>query len=286
MQILRNPFSPSSHLLSTLRSKADRIVNVTETRSIIIERYILSNLKFLLSFTIVTIILGALALPVFAIQYNPGVTVGQYVKYGNFVGSGPGYGSFSEFDFLTLQVESVSGSKVTLLSTGQYSNGTALPGNNTTDTWNLEAGTENGTPSTQGPIIATNLNQGDEIPPQNTFSINQTVSKTYLGVTRSVNILDVTISSPGYNSTLYYVYDKLSGMLLEASSTTSTQADPLPIISAYSYNIIETNIFSSTGPSPTVPEFPSIILLSTLTTILVVTASTIFLIKKKPKINQ
>ena len=70
---------------------------------------------------------------------------------------------------------------MTLLSTGQFKNGTALPGNDTTSVWNIEAGTENGVPSTQGPIIAANLNQGDAIPPPNTYSINQTESRTYLG---------------------------------------------------------------------------------------------------------
>ena len=245
----------------------------------------MSNFKFGLSILVATVILGALTLPVFAAQYNPGVTAGQYLKYGNFVGSGPGYESFSDYGFIILQVESVSGNTVMLLSTGQYKNGTALPGNNTTDVWNLETGTDNGTPSTQGPIIATNLNQGDDIPPQNTYSINQTVSKTYLGVVRSVNILDVAVSTPNYNSTLTYVYDKLSGMLLEATSTTTTQAQPEPITSTYSYSIIETNIFSSTGPSPTVPEFPGKILTYVLATILIVAASTIVLLRKKYKTN-
>jgi len=240
----------------------------------------LLNLKFCLSLIVAALILGALALPVFAAQYNPGVSSGQYVTYGNFVGSGPGYESFNDYGFLTLQVESVSGTTVTLLSTGQYNNGTALPGNNTTDVWNLETGTHNGIPSTQGPIIAAELNQGDEIPPQNTYSVNQTVSKTYLGVARSVNTLDVTVSTPNYNSTLNYVYDKLSGMLLEASSTTSTQADPSPIVSAYSYSITETNIFTSTGPSPTVPEFSATYLAFTLAILMIVT-STIVLLKKR-----
>jgi hypothetical protein len=246
----------------------------------------LSNLKFFSSFVIAAVILGALALPIYAAQYTPGVTTGQYIKYGNFVGRGPGYESFSDYGFLTLQVEIVSGNTVTLLSTGQYENGTALPGNNTRDVWNLETGTDNGTPSTQGPIIAANLNQGDEIPPQNTYTINQTVSKTYLGVVRSVNTLDVTVSTPNYNSTLNYVYDKLSGMLLEASSTTSTQADPSPITSAYSYSVIETNIFASTGPSPTVPEFSSKSLTFALVAVLIIATSTIVLLKRRTKSKQ
>ena len=245
----------------------------------------MSNSKFFLSIVMAAVILGALVLPVFAAQYTPGVVTGQYVKYGNFVGSGPGYESFNDYGFLTLQVESVSGTTVTLLSTGQYKNGTALPGNNTTDVWNIETGTDNGTPSTQGPIIAANLNQGAEIPPQNTYSLNQTVTKTYLGVARSVNTLDVTVSAPNYNTSLNYVYDKLSGMLLEASSTTSTQADPSPIISAYSYSITGTNLFTSTGPSPTVPEFSGTFLAFTLA-ILIVVVSTIVLLRKRTKNKQ
>ena len=256
---------------------------LTQPQITILEKHVLSHLKFLLSLIVATVILGALALPVFAVQYNPGVTAGQYVKYGNFVGSGPGYEFFNDYGFLTLQVVSVSGNTVTLLSTSQYKNGTALPGNNTTDIWNLETGTDNGIPSTQGPIIAANLNQGEEIPPPNTYAVNQTVSKTYLGVVRSVNILDVTVSTPTYNSTLNYVYDKLSGMLLEASSSTTTEAEPSPITSTYSYSTIETNIFESTGQTPTVPEFSSKIIGFTLATLLIIAASTIILLRKRTK---
>jgi hypothetical protein len=234
----------------------------------------LSSLKHVISFIITVVILVALVLPVLAIQYNVGVTSGQYVKYGNFVGSGPGYEAFNDYGFLNLQVVSVSSDAVTLLSTGQFKNGTALPGNGTTDVWNIETGTDNGTPSTQGPIIAANLNQGDAIPPPNTYAVNQTADRTYLGTTRSVNILNVTVSTPDYNSTLNYVYDKLSGMLLESTSTTTTQAQPQPITSTYSYSIVETNIFGSTIPSPTVPEFsPQILaLIATIISIIIISA--------------
>ncbi len=205
----------------------------------------MSSLKYAISLIISVVILIASVLPVFAIQYTPGVIAGQYLKYGNFAGSGPGFEAFNDYGFLNLQVLSVSGKEVTLLSTSQFKNGTALPGNNTTDVWNIETGTDNGTPNTQGKIIAANLNQGDAIPPPNTYSVNETVDRTYLGTTRSVNILNVTIFTSDYNTTTNYVYDKLSGMLLESSSTTSTQAQPQPIISTYSYSLVQTNIFGS-----------------------------------------
>jgi hypothetical protein len=219
----------------------------TTKHSSVLENFLMSNHKCLLPIIFAIIILSVLALPVFAVTYNPGVSVGQYVKYGNFAGVGQGFETFNDYGFLNLQVISVSGKEVTLLSTGEFKNGTALPGNDTTFVWNIETGTNNGTPSTQGPIIAANLNQGDAIPPPDTYAVNQSASRTYLGYSRTVNILNVEISTSDYNSTLTYVYDKLSGMILESSTQTTTQSEPQPVISSYSYSIIETNIFNATS---------------------------------------
>ena len=205
--------------------------------------------KFSLSLIFVVFILAALVFPVSALDYNPGVIVGQYVKYGNFVGSGQGFESFNEISYQQFEVTAVSGRDVTLLSTGQYKNGTALPGNGVSEVWNVEAGTQNGVDATQGPIIAAGLNQGDAIPPPNTYSINATEDRAYLGVSRAVNLLSVSISTSDYNLTLFYVYDKASGFLLEASSQTVTQSEPSSVTSSYSYSVIETNIFTSTTPS-------------------------------------
>jgi len=213
----------------------------------------LSKLK-LLSALLTTALLAVLILPGLATSYNPGVTTGQYVKYGNFVGVGPGVEAFNDYDWLKLQVTDVSGKAVTLLSTSQYKNGTAVAGNGTVSIWNIETGTEDDVPSTQGPIIASNLNQGDQIPPPNTYSVNRTESRTYLGVSRTVNILDAALSTPDYNTTLTFAYDKASGMLLESTTQTTTQSQPQPVTTTISYSVIETNIFGSTPPS--IPELP------------------------------
>lgn len=239
----------------------------------------MSNHKFLLSAIFVFVFLSALVLPVFAVSYNPGVTVGQFIKYGNFSGNGQGFEVFNDYGFLQLQITSVVGKEVTLLSTGQFKNGTALPGNGTTAVWNLETGEEDGTPSTQGPIIAANLNQGDPIPPTDTYSVNQSESRTYLGSNRVVNILNVEISTSDYNSTLTYVYDKLSGMLLESSTQTTIQSEPQPVTSSYSYSIIETNIFGST-PTPSVPEFP-VLALEVVVFVLIVVITAFILVKRR-----
>ena len=240
-----------------------------------------SSKSFIL-LVLTTVLLAGFALPVFATQYNPGVTVGQYVKYGNFSGVGPGVEAFNDYDWLKLQVTSVSGKVVTLLSTSQYKNGTTIPGNGSIAVWNIEAGTEDGLQCTQGPIIAANLNQGDAIPPLNTYKVNRTETRAYLGVTRTVDFLDVTLFTPDYNGTLTYVYDQTSGMLLEATTQTTTQAQPQPITTKISYNIIETNIFGLTqSPSPTIPEFPIQTTGATLLIVSTIASVLIFLKKRK-----
>jgi hypothetical protein len=231
------------------------------------------------SFSFIT--LTVLSLPVLGAIYNPGVSVGQYVKYGNFVGSGQGFESFNEISFEQFQVTAVSGSLVTLLSTGQTKNGTALPGNGTSEVWDVTAGTLNGSPDVQGPIIAANLNQGDAIPPPNTYSVNSTEERTYLGVARAVNLLTLTIFTSDYNSTLSYIYDRQTGMLLEASNQLVTQSQPEPITSSYSYSAIETNIFNATpSPNPTT-NFPIQTIIIIIAVIFVVVIVTLLVLLRK-----
>ncbi len=222
----------------------------------------MNNSRFLFSASLAAVLLVVSVFPAFAVTYNPGVVVGNYVKYGNFVGVGPGVEYFNEYDWLKLDVIAVSVNDVTLLSTGQFKNGTAIPGNGSVSTWNVASGTEDGIPKTQGPIIAANLNQNDAIPPPDTYYVNATEDLSYLNIVRSVNLLNVTISTPDYNSTLTYAYDRLSGMLLE-TATQTTQTQPQLTTTAFSYEIIETNIFgpaSSPTPSPSIPEIPGLTL--------------------------
>ena len=240
----------------------------------------MSKLK-LLTALLSTALLASFVFPVLALTYNPGVASGQYVKYGNFVGIGQGVESFNDYDWLKLQVTDVSGKAVTLFSTSQYKNGTAIAGNGTVSVWNIETGTQDGVPSTQGPIIAANLNQGDPIPPPNTYIVNRTESRTYVGVSRTVNILDASLSTPSYNATLTYVYDKASGMLLESTTQTTTQADPQPLTTTISYSIIETNIFSSTNPSPSIPELSFTAVGVAVVVVLIGVVVTLILVKKK-----
>jgi len=60
---------------------------------------------------------------VLAVDYNPGVTIGQYVKYGNFVYTVNGTQNEVPLNWTRLDVTSISGKDVTILATGQFKNG-------------------------------------------------------------------------------------------------------------------------------------------------------------------
>jgi hypothetical protein len=111
----------------------------------------MSVFKFITSFLLATIVSSVFILPVYALEYNPGVAAGQYVKYGNFVSSGPGFESFRDYDWLKLEVTNISGKDVTLLSIGQFKNGKSLPGNGTTTIWNVEDGQRTEFPAHKDP---------------------------------------------------------------------------------------------------------------------------------------
>jgi hypothetical protein len=68
-------------------------------------------------------------------------------------------------------------------------------------------------------------------------------------------------------------------MLLESSTQTTTQSEPQPVTSSYSYSIIETNIFGST-PTPSVPEFP-VLALEVVVFVLIVVITAFILVKRR-----
>ena len=94
--------------------------------------------------------------------------------------------------------------------------------------------------------------QGDKILNTATAdTINKTETRTILGTSRSVNILNLTYSYAGQDTTFTYIYDKASGMNLgfEMKTTIIEQA----VTYTNSYTIHDTNIFECEP----IPEFPS-----------------------------
>jgi hypothetical protein len=207
----------------------------------------MKNLRLKIAFTLVCVLLtGAFVAPVFAVDYNPGVSVGQWIKYGDYIVTTPAESVFSP-DWSMIEVIGVSGKEITLRITGAYMNGTALPASEVI--CNIESGGFN---MWQRYIIAANLNQGDKILNTATAdTINKTETRMILGTSRSVNILNFTYSYAGQDTTFTYIYDKASGMNLgfEMKTTIIDQA----VTYTNSYTIHDTNIFEVEP----IPEFPS-----------------------------
>jgi ABC-type Na+ efflux pump permease subunit len=187
-----------------------------------------------------------LAVPVLAVDYNPGVSVGQGAEYGNYVIDG----QETDVNWTRFGVAAVSGKEVTLTELTEYMNGT----DETVDkVYDVEAGTVDGQPASfPGTwIIAANLNEGDALPPVDLgYIVNTTETRTYLGVSRSVNIVSYSYSGEGYTISETFVYDKASGIMLEMEGKTvvgdTTQT--------YSDSITVTNIFEEAEPTPTPSE--------------------------------
>jgi len=210
---------------------------------------------------------------VLAVEYNPGVSVGQYVKYSNYLG----INLRTEVDWEKNEVVAVSGKEVTLLTTGQWKNGTAIPNLGIT-IHNLETGATNETHSDLKSIIAANLNEGDAVPP-GTFAVNKTEIRTYVGVSRVVNILIEETSSDFATARITVAYDKASGMALEWEQWWTEHATGIQ--KAIYYSVTDTNIFEASHPAAAIPVEAFYALGAVVVAIPVTTA--VVLRKRKPE---
>jgi hypothetical protein len=197
-----------------------------------------------------------------AVVYSPGVSVGQYAKYSvTQIPAAPDSLSWSR-----LEVAGISGSNVTLQASGQFENGTMAQTN--TVRYDFVA---NSLANIAGPgiIVKTSFSQNQVVYklvrlnsawlPISGILVGASLSetdplfwgsttvenRTYLGVSRTVNVCRYTFSYSSDNATV--VYDKVTGMMLEMA---------VKVPDLITATIIETNLFGST-PSPTPVVTPS-----------------------------
>lgn len=230
----------------------------------------------------------AFAAPVLAVDYKPGVSVGQYVKYSG--GAVESLMELLDFDWTKLEVVDVSGKEVTLRSSGQFKNGTTIPESGSDTIYNVETGKMNTWYDSNiipaGPIIAANLDEDDVITLYDVYWVDKTEirseTRTYLGVSRSVNILNTTFDlHPGESRRFTTTYDKASGMMLEIEvEVTDPWHTPTTWICA-SASVIETNIFDSSTPSAAIPAEYLYVLVAAVVIAVAVAAIGVF--KKRSK---
>ncbi len=156
-----------------------------------------------------TVIVALIVLPSLAraVNYSPGVKVGDWIKYGQITFTWTGNGTEPSYvtdernlDWARIDITGVSGSVVTLNSTAHYVNGTETSQSSSED---VNSATYLG--STY--LIAANLNNGEMLSPQaGSPTINQTVGKAYAGAGRSVNLINITTA---YQNQDRYIHDLL-----------------------------------------------------------------------------
>ena len=251
-----------------------------------LESEIILNLKLAIAFVLTCVISVGLTTPASAVEYNPGVSVGQWVKYGDFVAWGYGIPSdFNASDWMKIEVKGVSGKTVTLHTSGMYGNSSAATEYDIV--FNVETGawTTNMTFGSEGFsfITAANLNSGDELPGSEQtiggppLTINKTETRTYLGTNRTVNLINVTWFQAGLVDSQYSIaYDKISGILLEMNIELTS-----PIVPSQNYrmsfSVVDTNIFgSSTSIDP-------IYIIAAIVALVLVIVMVFLVLKRKKK---
>jgi hypothetical protein len=235
----------------------------------------MSGLKLGIAFILTCVLLMTLAVPVLAVDYDPGVSVGQWVEYGNYVLDD----EETDINMTKVAVMTVSGKEVTLSEYTGYMDGTDEIVDKVYD---VEAGTVDGEAATFPGvvIIAANLNEGDALPPVDLgYIVNSTETRTYLGVSRSVNIVSYTFVGEGYTISETFVYDKASGMQLELEGETLVDG----VTQTYSHSIIDTNIFEEPEPTPTPEEGVPVeyLYVGVAVVIIVVVAAAVMLLRKR-----
>ena len=238
---------------------------------------------------VVALVLALLAtslaiFPVFATDYNPGVSVGDYVTFGNWGGS-VGTGTKYAIAYEKIEVVSISGKEVDWRMTGQMKTGSEMMDNGSIYFTNVETGATNYTHSVLGAVIAANLNQGDKVPIQSgSLGVNSTEIRTYLGISRMVNIVIDVVSSVQsgapivVNST--FVYDRTSGILLETDNIINTIPLNVTARQVVSGIVSAANLFSSSPPTPPVST-ETIYLATTVAVIVPISAATVVLRRRR-----
>jgi hypothetical protein len=234
-------------------------------------------------------------LPVAGATYTPGVSAGNYVKFGSvsetYSSTDPNMQTKPQASkdidntaFFRLDINSVSGSNVTSKSTQSYNNGTAPK--IMTMIEDVSTGASNSTMSFIPFLIAGGLGQGDKIvTTANAPTINQTLTRMYAGASRDTNSLTTTQSFGGNSFSFSIYWDKASGALVEVSTSSTSKSgstQQYTTTQTLHFTATETNIWSATifGLSPLI--FYGIV--GAIVAIIIIVAAIAMMRMRKPKV--
>jgi len=244
--------------------------------------------KIILASVPIFLLLAMISISATAPTRQPGVTVNDSFTYGDLsftwysnnesATPPPEWKSLNETEWFSFTVQSIVGPNVTCNLQAHYTNGTdeyeggwinVDTGDNDNMTWFL---------------IAANLNPNDSIYTMGEFStwtINETIQKTYNGVQRDINHINMTIeeSEPGVlyvNVSENFYWDKATGAITEISvfyNETINFTSLITTVYSVSLELTESNVW-------VVPEFTglsqTLLLIASLTLVTLVSKRKLF----------
>jgi hypothetical protein len=155
-------------------------------------------------------------------------------------------------EYYRVTIGLVSGAEITTQTVWHFTNGTET---SAVGTINVETGVNNGG---FWAIVAGNLGANDRLHPsgQNYITVNETVTRDYLGGSRETNHLILTLqdsdASGDFIEHVDYYFDKQTGMLVQLNDA-KVYSNPTTTTTKY-WKIKESNVW-------VVPEFPSALIL-------------------------
>jgi hypothetical protein len=179
--------------------------------------------------------------------YTVGVKPGDWMKYQvtlSWTGSEPDtsdFGELGEAEYMKGEVLTVDGTSVTAKMSMHMKNGSDIT---QTLTGNVATGEGNLTIF----IVPSGMEKGDAFPGMmfgdetTTFTITDTMSKTYCGTSRTVNMYSLSMPpTSGFTATISAYWDQATGVLTELSMSMSTpeQTMDMKVLAT------ETNMWSS-----------------------------------------
>lgn len=246
--------------------------------------------KIVLLTLVLVLLLSAMVVTSSAQPRTVGVTVGDWVKFGDVnvtwssndpnttkVWYGMDLERYNETEWMMAEITQVAGTNVTIQYTERFKNGTE----ETSSGWgDIDTGDGNATFM----LIAANLNENDTLYTSGDYSnylINETITRVYPDSTRETNHINMTYGPYNYtippDTEVYYFYsmnfywDKATGILVEDSFEMTNQTGEYFTAWSMDFKITESNVW-------VVPEFPS---LTSIVLILVVLTTAIVIYKRR-----
>jgi len=204
------------------------------------------SIKLVICLLLITLLLTVSSFPAKAIV---GVNSGDWVKYSVNVSWQTNIKNFTDptdlknREWVRYEVENVVGNNVTAKVTTHYKNETEIP--------RIHGGdilTQDGDLGMI--IIQAEIKQGDNIYVRTShtgstesFTIDETVSRNYIEVTREVNHLDVSFFSEDYYIHIFGYWDKATGVACEFTETASYDLAGDFMFLSVSVTLTETNLW-------------------------------------------